>query len=491
MSTKPQQFRAGAYYLGATFIESMVPLITLPIFMRVLLPEDFGALALAQIYGVIVGSLASFGMASGYNRYYFEYCEDLRKTGQLFFTTIGFVFVLSIVILLLTLIFQSSLGKIILQSDNRSELLIWALAGTLLINLRLFFLTYLRNVERPKQYVMNTVVFGFMNLFFSIYFVIVGKAGVIGVLYGQVLASSLILLALLVQFFRELPVAWSTPMLKAALRIGGPTVPATLFGFLSNHIDKYLIVLMSGVGDVGIYSIGQKIAGLILTFMTSLQNVFTPGIYQRMFANKGGSSAEISKYLLPYIYVLVLFALMLALFSEEIVTFFVPAQFYGTIDIIIVFSLFYAILIFAKVSGEQLVFVKQTYLLTVVVIGTGLFNTLLNIPFILKWGAVGAATATLFSRIIAVAVIVILAQKYYKILWQTRTIASIYSLLFFSAGGLCLLRLFDIDYPLRLIFKLLMVVVYIQLAFRIGLINNQDWQGVFKKLSGLLKKRKL
>lgn len=481
MSTQPQQVKAGAYYLGATVLDSLVPFITLPLFTRVLLPEDFGALALAQVYALIVGGLANFGMATAYNRNYFEYCEDKKKTGELFFTTIGFVGMVSAVLMLLTFIFQHGLAKLVLRTYDRSELLLWALAANILINLRLFFLTYLRNMERPKQYVMNTLCLTVLNLALSLYFVMIVKAGVAGILCGQVLASALILLGLLVQFLRELPAGWNTKLLKEELGIGAPTVPMAFFSVVSNHFDKYLLGLLATLDGVGVYSIGQKIANLNFTFTTSLQNVFSPQVYKKMFSGTEGSKKEIGVYLVPFAYIVCFVALLVILFADEILRVMAGPSFASAADIVIILTLFYTVLFFAKINGDQLIYAKKTHLTTMLVMGAALLNVLVNIPFIQKWGAEGAAWATLLARSVAGVVIFIVAQRFFKIGWQVKPMAFIFGSLFFLAMALLVLREQSVAYGAILIYKMLAVGFYLYMSRTAGV----DFKLI---LSGLLKK---
>jgi O-antigen/teichoic acid export membrane protein len=469
MSKQPQQVKAGALYLGATLLDSVVPLITLPLFTRVLRPEDFGILALAQVYALIVGGLANFGMATAYNRNYFEYCEDKQKTGELFFTTISFVAALSSLLLVLTFVFQDGLTKLFLRSDHHGALLLWALTANVLVNLRLFFLTYLRNTERPKQYVLNTVCLTFLTLIFSLYFVMIVQLGVVGIFCGQVLASSLVLLGLLIQFLRELPVGWNTKILKEELRIGSPTVPMAFFSVVSNHFDKYLLGLLATLDGVGVYSIGQKIANLNFTFSTSLQNVFSPQVYKKMFSGTAESKKEIGIYLVPFAYIICCVALLVILFADEILHVMAAPSFASAADIVIILTLFYTVLFFAKINGDQLIFAKKTHLTTILVLGAALLNIIVNIPFIKIWGAEGAAWATLLARSAAGVVIFIVAQRFFRIDWQVKPMALIFGSVFFLAIGLLVLRQQPVAYGALLIYKILALSFYLYMSRSIGL----------------------
>ncbi len=475
MKGKNQQVRAGFLYLFATLVDSVVPFITLPFFTRVLSATDFGVLALAQVYALIVGGLANFGMATAYNRNYFEYEGDKKKTGELFFTTVGFVCVLSAFAIFLTFLFQHSLSRWVLRLSAHGPLLVWALSANILINLRLFFLTYLRNVERPAQYVANALLWSVVNFGLSIYFVVFLKLGILGIFYSQVLASGLVLLGLSVQFLRELPWGWNTKLLIEELKIGGPVVPMAFFGVVSHHLDKYLLGLLATLDGVGIYSVGQKIAMVNFAFMTSLQNVFSPQVYKKMFQKAEGREKEIGIYLVPFAYAVGFVALLIISFADKIVHVMAAPSFAPAADIVIVLTLFYMVLFFAKINGDQLIFAKKTHLTTMLLIGAAILNVLVNVFFIKMWGALGAAWATLLARMVSGIVIFIVAQRFFKINWQARPTLLIFGSLFVLAFGLLILREQSVAGGILLTYKILSLGYFLYLSQWVGI----DFKSIF------------
>ena len=101
--------------------------------------------------------------------------------------------------------------------------------------------------------------------------------------------------------------------------------------------------------------------------MTAVQNVFSPQVYHRMFnlEDKGGES--VGNYLTPFVYVSIIVALLIALFSEEVITILTPASYHGAIDIAIILSMFYGSLFFGK--QPQLMFSKKTHIMSLLTVG--------------------------------------------------------------------------------------------------------------------------
>ena len=69
---------------------SLLPFITLPIFTRILTPEDYGLLALAMIYAIVMSGLANFGVSLAFERNYFQYRDNPEKLAQLLYSSLVF-----------------------------------------------------------------------------------------------------------------------------------------------------------------------------------------------------------------------------------------------------------------------------------------------------------------------------------------------------------------------------------------------------------------
>ena len=174
---------------------------------------------------------------------------------------------------------------------------------------------------------------------------------------GTVICKSHNFLILGFNFLKIYPVRFNWGILKESLKLSYPLTPKIFLGVIGNQFDKYMIGLLATVGGVGIYSIGQKVAGVVFTFMGAIQNVYSPQVYKRMFnlGQKGGES--VGRYMTPFAYISIAVALLISLFSEEVISLLTPEPYHGAIDIVIVLSMFYGSWFFGK--QPQLIYVKK------------------------------------------------------------------------------------------------------------------------------------
>ncbi len=469
MLNKEQQVKNSLIYLLPPFVGNLIPIITLPIFTRILSKEDFGAYALAQVYGFFVTGCANFGLRPIYERNFFQYDKAPQKTSALLYSTILFVVATLIFFLVVTLFFRHPIARFIIGSENYSKLLFLTFCSSAIMSLKIYYLAYFKSIENAKSFSWYTIDEYLIGFVISFVLVVILKIGVLGLPYGQLVASIVVLLLLTCRFLKSHPFAFDWQLLKDILKISYPLTPQIFIGVIGSQFDKYMLGLLNSVGGVGVYSIGQKIANAVFIYMTAIQNVFSPQVYKRMFnlGDKGGES--IGRYLTPFAYVSTALALVVALFSEEIIMLLTPPPYHGAIDVVAIFAMYYSFLFFGK--QPQLLYSKKTFITSMLTIGGLLLNVAINIPFIKMWGVAGAAWGSLLSGLLFTGVAFVVSQKYYRIEWEFRKLIPIYLILSVATILMIALRHTSCPYILRLSFKLFMLSIYTYLGVKLRVLT--------------------
>jgi len=475
MANKEQQIKNSFIYLLPIIAGSILPFVALAIFTRILTREDYGVLALAQVYAVFVSGLANFGMTAAYDRNYFQYRSNPLETAKLLYSILLFVTLNFLFLACLTFVFRGPLSKLIIGSAEHGDIFFWAFCAQFFTGVSYYYLAYFKNSETAKDFAVYTIVLSITNLIISVFLVAYLRIGVIGLVYGQLCSGAIIFSVLSYKFITTLKPSFSQSIFIESLKISYPLTPRIFLGVISTQFDKYMIGLLATVGGVGIYSIGQRVSNSIFIFMTAIQNVFSPQVYKKMFDMKERGGETIGKYLTPFAYVCISVALLASLFSEEIISILTPPSYHGAIDIVIILSMFYGLLIFGTLNGNQLIFTKKTHitsLLTMVSIG---LNVGFNIPFIMKWGTIGAAWGTLVSGLISGGISFAVSQHYYEIKWEYKKMGAIFFIFFASAILMILLRHFSVPYEFRLILKCASVFSYIYLGIKLKVITMENY----------------
>ncbi|MFA5906251.1 MAG: oligosaccharide flippase family protein [Desulfobacula sp.] len=471
MTSKEKQIRNGIIYLLPVIVGNLIPMLTLPIFTRILTKEDYGFWALAQIYAIFVNGIANFGLSIGYERNFFEKNEKKNVAGLLY-STLLFTIVTFIICGSFTYLLKSQLSRLIIGSPEHADILFWSYCTAGIVGMKTYYLTYFKNNENAKAVVWYTIDESLLGVLFSLFMVVYLRIGVIGLIWGQLLASCIIFSILSLRFVRFLPFSLDWESLKDSLKLSVPLTPRIFFGVIGNQFDKYMIGLLSTIGGVGIYNIGQKVANIVFTYMTAIQNVFSPQVYKRMFELGEDGGESVGRYLTPFLYISIAIGLIISLFSEEIISILTPESYHGSIEIVMILSMLYGSYFFGK--QPQLIFAKKTYItsiLTAVSIG---LNIIINLPFIYKWGAIGAAWGTLLAGLISGAISFIVSQHYYKIGWEYSKIGSIFMIFFGSVIIMILLRNLSIPCGIRIIVKLVALIGYLYLGMRLEVLTKKN-----------------
>ena len=478
MDNKEHQVKNTFIYLLPVIIGNALPLISLPIFTRILTREDFGLLALVQIYAIFASGLANFGMTAAYDRNYFQYRSDNRQTAQLLYSTILFVLLNFVFLAVLTYIFKETLARFVTGSYLYGNLLFFSFCGQFFFSISYYYLSFFKNSGTAKRFTFYTLFISFTNFAISLFLIVYIRTGVIGLVYSQLFSGMMIFCVLSYKFSKKFKPSFNKLIFFESLKISYPLTPRIFFGVISTQFDKYMIGLLTSAGGVGIYSIGQKVANIIFVFMTAVQNVFSPQVYKKMFDDRGKNREKnpesLGQYLTPFAYIVISVALVIALFAEEIVFILTPPAFHGAIDIIIILSMFYGFLFFGKLNGNQLIFMKKTHVTSFLSMMNIALNVGLNIPFIMKWGAVGAAWGTLLAGLLSGAISFAVSQHYYEIKWEYKKVGAVFSIFFLSAILMIILRSVSTGYEVKIFVKLTALILYCILGVKLKVISMEN-----------------
>ena len=478
---KEDQIKNSLIYLLPVVLTNLLPIVTLPIFTRVLTKEDYGVLALAHVYSAFMAGLANFGLLNIYNRNYFQY-KDRGQQAALLYSLMFFSLLALLVCGVFTLCLKSSLSKWVIGSESHSSLLFWAFCSIGLINLRSYYSHYFINSEMAKTSVRYTLSESIMAVVFSLFLIVYLKVGVIGLVWGPLVATIIVFCVLTVRFLKSLPFGLNWQIFASSLKLAYPLAPNIFGKVISSQFDKFMIGLMSTVGSVGIYGIGQRVAYLVFMYMTAIENVFIPKVYKKMFDLGKEGGQDIGIYLTPFVYISIAIGILVSLFAEEAIVILTPVSFHGAIDIVMILAIFYGSLFFGKLP--QLIFAEKTFNMTILNYSRILLNISLNIPFIIYWGAVGAAWATLLAGLISGSVGFIVSQHYYTIRWEYGKVGAIFGVFFIFSVLLLFMRSADTDYLLRLSVKMAGIIVYTGIGIKTGIITLDNLLLIGKAVGG-------
>lgn len=472
MSDTRKQIGNAATYMIPLVIGNLIPIITLPIFTRLLTREDYGAIALANAWAVVVVGVAGLGLPNAYDRNFFEYATSEQR-GHLLHSVVAFSALTFCLFALLTWIVRARVTGWLIGDDRYQELLVWSTAASAVVTIKGYYMTFLRNSEQAAEYAAYMVAERLLAAILTLILVGPAHLGAVGMVLGQMAASAAVLLVIVYRFSPRVPRGFDRALLTDSLVLGVPMVPRVFFGVVGNNLDKYLIGQVASLGGVGIYSIGQRVAAIAFTYMTALQNVFGPRVYSKMFSEGADGGRAIGRYLTPFAYASTFMAFLIAVFSEEILSLLTPPPFHAAVPVVSILVLSQAILFFGKMP--QISFARKTYLVSVIAAVSTALTAGLGALGIMLWGTVGAAWGALAAGLSSTAVAFVIGQRCFRIEWEVRRMVAIFGLLFLCALLAIALRDLGVPYALRLVTKVAGLAAFLWIGVRLRYLSAENF----------------
>lgn len=475
MTSKEKQIKNSFIYLIPTLVDNLIPFLTLPIFSRILRPEDYGVLALAQVFAIFGCGLANLALLNVYDRNFFQYRDDPVKSARLLFSVSLFVAFNVLVLMGLSYVWRRPLSMLLTQSPDHGMILLVSFAAEAALGLRQYYLFYFKNREEANVYMTNYLISSVLTFILSIIFVGFLRIGAIGLVYGRLLGNLAALASLHRQVALKVPFSWDHGMIWETLKVSLPLTPPIFYSAISKHFDKYMLGLLSTIGGVGLYSIGQKMSYMVFVYMTSLQNVFQPQVYQRLFDLKEQAGGAVGKYLTPFLYISIFVGLLVALFAEEIVWLLTPPEYHAAINVVIILAMYYGFLFWGKINSVQLLYKKRTVVLSLYTFLTLLLNIVLGIPMIKFWGAEGAAWNMFLVGLLSGGALIYIAQRSFFIRWENQKVLTIYLVFFGTSILMIILRNLEVNYGIRMMSKMACLAVYLYFGMQWHIINKTNF----------------
>jgi O-antigen/teichoic acid export membrane protein len=391
-----------AIYGGADFIGKTLTFFSFPLVAAVLSPLAFGALELILVSGRLLGVVVNCGLNNALQRFYWD--ENTLKGDRPSAVSSGFMaqFFFGSIAFMLLCIFIPELHAI----AQCEELPISKTALFLGICLMVLFqwnqyaLDVTRLHEAPWCFFSISIFSRGGAAVLGVLAVVVFEWGIDGWIGAQVLALLSALPVALCVIRHDLTVRFDFSWVRKLTGFGYPFIFVGLAYWLFTSMDRWMLAGMASVNEVGIYSVASRFGIAVFFVSTAFGQAWSP-LAIKIRTEHPKEYREI--------YVNVLFALLLlmlavggglALFSGEVIGLFMPAT-YGSAALPLAILCFGSVLQSTlQVTAIGISLEKKVFLFARVAWVTALINLGLNYFLIPKYGATGAATATLASYMV-------------------------------------------------------------------------------------------
>lgn len=394
------------YTLGNVLIKG-INFLTLPIFSRLLSPEEFGIYNVFASYDMILFVVIGLALHTSIQSANLEFRGKINS----YTSSISLIYILNgLVALAVVLLFRRQLGGLLALPPAALILLVLDSFATAVIQL---YNTRTSLDYSYKKYLLVSACSSFLNIALSLVLILTvcSHDRAMGRIIGATVPPFLVSLALLFDIFRKEKPRSSKTYWKFGVIYSLPIVPHGISQMLLNQCDRIMIRSMVSDAAAGIYSLAGNIKLVLVIITESVTTAWTTWFYSQIDKGETKAIQKRATQLLGLFFILTTGLMAL---SPELVWLLGGAEYtlgkYVAIPLILdAFALF----LYNLVVPAQYYAKKTTYIMYGT-IAAAVVNIILNYIFIKLYGFIAAAYTTLASYLLFAAVHYFISGKLLK-----------------------------------------------------------------------------
>src|SRR3954452_5788959 len=347
--------RTGAAYQAADVVSKVIALALLPVYTRHLTQADYGVAELLLTLVILTSIVVRLGVGEAFVRFHFL-DEDEHRRRRVARASTGFLLITTTVVSLVAVAFAAPLSTLVLGYEDEGIMRLAILGLWAFTNLELAY-ALLRVDERARTYLIASLTNVGLTIVLSVWLVVFEDKGANGLLAGNYVASTVVLLGLWWSLRDKLgivPNAAALTELRPMLRFGLPTVPAEMSVFLLNVVDRFYLFRYESEGAAGLYSLAVKLAAVVVFTVRAFQYAWPPLAYSIEDDREAGRVYSfVTTY---YVFGTGLIVAALTLLGRWVVRLFAAPDFFGAHEalpwVALGWALYGLFLIFVVMAGR-------------------------------------------------------------------------------------------------------------------------------------------
>ena len=442
---------SAVYGLGGV-VSRVLAVFLLPLYTRYLDTEDLGAVGLVVAGSAVLVTILRLGISSAFFRFYFDSQEPAHRR-LVVRTAFWFTMASATAGLVAGVLLAEPIADLLGLDDanlvRAGFVGVWA-------QMNYEQLTSLfRAEERSTAFVLASLANIGVTVAATILLVVAWEQGALGVIVGNFTGTLVVYLALLAVHREQLGLQFSRPLLREMNRFGIPLVPAALALIVVNFSDRFFLVHLASLDEVGLYEIGVRIASAMVLLLTAFRMAWPAFAYS---IEDDDDAKRTYAFVLTYLVVVASWlALALGLLAPWLVRLLTQPQFYEGERVVAPLAFagmaYAAYIVMAIGVGRA----KRTQFNWVITGVAAAVNVALNLILIPPYGMMGAAVATVVAYTVMFLAMTWYAQRVFPTPYQWRRVATAVAaaiallLVGRALGGLAVALVLSVVYPLVLL----------------------------------------
>jgi O-antigen/teichoic acid export membrane protein len=384
-----------AVYGAADVFTTLVNLLLIPLYTTYLGATEYGHLALLLLFSTAAKIVFRLGLDAGFFRVHYDTTTEGDRR-RLAGTVAVFAAAAATVLMAAVVALRAPLTRALL-GEGVPEFWVVLAAGDVFVGTFAFVpLSLLRIQDRARLFSALSVVRHAVNIALKVALVTAGH-GIAGILWADLAATGAFALALAPVLARNASLAFSRPLLRDVLAFGLPKVPHGLMLQALNLADRKILDVFTTRAEVGLYHMGYTFGGGVKFALSAFEPAWGPFVYAR--AREEGGASTLAR-VATYAYAgFAAAALATAALGPDLLRLMTPnnPQFRAAAPIIPVVALAYLLHGVFLLTSVGIGIARQARYYPMVTAAAAATNVTANLLLIPRFGAMGAAWATVLA----------------------------------------------------------------------------------------------
>lgn len=449
---------ASCWYTVTEFFLKGISFLTIPIFTRLLTPQDYGIVSLYTTWVGILTILFGLELGSSITKAKFIFKDDFDNyvNNIIYLSLAAYILFFSIFYM-----FRVPFSNIM---NVNGILYFLMLIQAYFSFIRVVLITKLRVEYKYKLLSLLLIATSIWGEGLSLYLILHAfkKQAYVGKILGSAIPIILMGVFILVYFFKS---SYKKPIniayWKYALGFSIPIIGSSLSNIINNQFDRLVINQYLGEAVTGIYSFACNVGLGMQVVVSAIDQAWGPWVYEKMDKKE---FADIGLYSKLYRNIIAILFTVFLFITPEIVRIMADKNYQDAVNVIPFILIGYFFFFLYTLELKTAFFFGKTSFITLGTFIACLANITLNFIFIPKYGYIAAAATTTFSY----------ALQFLSYFYITNKIVDkkIYKISFYLTS-LCIILAIVLYY---IVFKDIFVMRILGLLLICGLIGHSSYK---------------
>ena len=463
-------WRSWVVYSLSSVASRLVGFLMLPIYTRVLSPEEYGMRAMVTVGVELVAMVCWLGLTTAMTRYYTGDGDGERRVDAVS-TAYATGTVLWAVGAGVSMLAAPWLAILVLGDAAHAGLLRLGLISMFFTHTMEIGMAYLRLRQRAGTVALVSLATLVLTLSTNIAFVVVLRWGVAGILYGEILTFGIFSVIVARLTLREVGLRLSFPLARRMIAYGVPLTIIPAGSLLINRSAGVFLTHYDSLAAAGIYALAIQCAQvLVLAVIWPFREAWDPGQFE--IARDPNGAETYRRVFQVFTFTIVIAAFAFAMVAEDVIRVVAAPQFHSAAAVVPILLAAHVAMGMTLLFDSGFLVKNRTALLAAVGLASAALSIVANAVLVPRYSAAGAAYARLLTLVLMAAVSYVIAQR----LWPQRPdFVALAKVVALAVAGFAVSELIpDDSLILSLGFKATLFLAVVALSVLVGAVDRRD-----------------